>query len=151
MYQSKDKVNRMPVLMTLTDGTEMSVALRLTLSNKLMDALSTSDLFLDILTEDGEQQFISKSAIRFIRGTEGARQTQQEAAPRPINPGPLDPYSVLKLQRNASPDDVKKAYHKMVRLYHPDRIASFDLPEDMKEYARDMLVRVNLAFEELKR
>ena len=151
MYQAKDRVNRMPVLITMSDGTVISAAVRLTLSNKLTDALSTSDLFLDILAEDGEQQFVSKSAIRFIRASDGPRQTHQEAGPRPSAPGPLDPYTVLKLQRSATPDDVKKAYHKLVRLYHPDRIASFDLPEDMMEYARDMLVRVNLAFEELKR
>ena len=150
MYQSKDRVSRMPVLITMSDGTQINGAVRLTLTNKLTDALSTSDLFLDILTEDGEQQFVSKAAIRLIRATDGAR-TQQEAGPRPFAQGPVDPYSTLKLQRDASPDDVKKAYHKMVRLYHPDRIASFDLPEDMLEYARDMLVRVNLAFEELKR
>lgn len=151
MYQAKDKVNRMPVLITMSDGTLINAAVRLTLSNKLTDALSTSDLFLDILTEDGEQQFVSKSAIRLIRASDGPQPTQQEAGSRPFATGPVDPYSTLKLQRDASPEDIKKAYHKMVRLYHPDRMASFDLPEDMKEYARDMLVRVNLAFEKLKR
>jgi hypothetical protein len=39
----------------------------------------------------------------------------------------------------------------MARLYHPDRIASYDLPEEIKDYARAMLVRINLAFEQLRR
>ncbi len=31
-----------------------------------------------------------------------------------------DPYKVLGLKENASADDVKKAYRKMARVYHPD-------------------------------
>ena len=31
-----------------------------------------------------------------------------------------DPYKVLGLKQNASLDDVKKAYRKMAKLYHPD-------------------------------
>jgi hypothetical protein len=39
----------------------------------------------------------------------------------------------------------------MARLYHPDRIASYELPKEIKDYARAMLVRINLAFEQLRR
>jgi DnaJ-class molecular chaperone len=31
------------------------------------------------------------------------------------------PYDVLGLTRDASPEDVKKAYHKLARLHHPDK------------------------------
>lgn len=32
----------------------------------------------------------------------------------------VDPYKVLGLEQDASADDIKKAYRKMARLYHPD-------------------------------
>ena len=55
------------------------------------------------------------------------------------------------VQAYVHPDEVRQAYHKMARLYHPDRIASYELPDEVKEYARAMLVRINLAFEQLRR
>ena len=33
----------------------------------------------------------------------------------------MDYYSTLGLQRNASEDDIKKAYRKMAMKHHPDR------------------------------
>ena len=32
----------------------------------------------------------------------------------------LDPYSVLGVPRNASDDEIKKAFRKMSKKYHPD-------------------------------
>jgi DnaJ-class molecular chaperone len=51
--------------------------------------------------------------------------------------------------RDANPEDIKTAYHRMARLYHPDRIASYELPDEVKDYVRTMLVRINLAFEQI--
>ena len=63
----------------------------------------------------------------------------------------IDPHAVLKIGKDAPPEEIRQAYHKMARLYHPDRIAAYELPDEVKEYARAMLVRINLAFEKLRR
>ena len=38
----------------------------------------------------------------------------------------IDPYSILGISRDASDDEVKKAYRKLSRQYHPD--ANIDNP-----------------------
>ena len=146
-----DKVNRIPVFLTLTDGAVLTVSVRLPLSNRLGDALNNGDTFLDALTPTGQQQFIAKTSIKTVRSANVPRAEQLDAeAGGPGTPA-FDPYAVLKVGREAGPDEIKQAYHRMARLYHPDRIASFDLPEEVMAYVRTMLVRINLSFEQIGR
>lgn len=42
-----------------------------------------------------------------------------------------DPYKVLGISRNASDDEVKKAYREMCRKYHPDRNPGNEAAEEM--------------------
>lgn len=57
-------------------------------------------------------------------------------------------FIVLGLSRNASPDDVKKAYRRMAQNHHPDRFS--DLGPEAVKTAENMFVRVGEAYEVLK-
>jgi DnaJ-domain-containing protein 1 len=103
------------------------------------------------VTAGGEQQFIAKSAIRAVRSMEIPKADQLNLEARQAGFADLDAHAVLGVGREAPPEEIRQAYHRMARLYHPDRIASYDLPEEIKDYARAMLVRINLAFEQLRR
>jgi hypothetical protein len=149
MYQSRDRVNRTLVAITLADDTVMTVSVRLALSNKLGDTLNASEMFLDVVTPGGEQQYIAKSSIRTVRSMELPKADQLDLVQSGL--ADLDPYAVLKVEKGAAPDEIRQSYHRMARLYHPDRIASYELPDEIKDYARAMLVRINLAFEQLRR
>ena len=144
-----DNANRTAVLLTLTDNQVVTVSIRLPLSRRLADALNNDDVFLDALTPSGQQQFIAKSTIKLVRSANVPRADQLDSEGRVPGTPAFDPYAILKVAKDASPEDIKSAYHRMARLYHPDRIASYELPDEVKDYVRTMLVRINLAFEQI--
>lgn len=64
---------------------------------------------------------------------------------------PLDQaYAHLGLKSNASDAEVKKAYRKLVSQYHPDKLVSRGLPEEMMEMARVRVREINVAYEQIK-
>ncbi len=144
-----DNANRTAVLLTLADNQVVTVSIRLPLSRRLADALNNDDVFLDAITPSGQQQFIAKSTIKLVRSANVPRADQLDTEGRVPGTPAFDPYAILKVAKDASPEDIKSAYHRMARLYHPDRIASFDLPDEVMDYIRAMLVRINLAFEQI--
>ena len=144
-----DKFNRTPVFVTQTDGAVVTVSIRLPLSNRLGDALNNGDAFLDAVSPSGQQLFISKATIRSVRSANVPKADQLDPDGRNPGAASFDPYAVLKVSKEASPEEIRQAYHRMARLYHPDRIASFELPAEVMDYVRAMLVRINLAFEQI--
>ena len=59
----------------------------------------------------------------------------------------IDPYSVLGVSRNASDDEIKKAYRRMSRKYHPD--ANINNPN--REQAEEKFKQVQQAYEQIMR
>ena len=59
----------------------------------------------------------------------------------------IDPYSILGVDRNASDDEIKKAYRKLSRKYHPD--ANINNPN--KEQAEEKFKQVQQAYEQIMR
>jgi hypothetical protein len=56
----------------------------------------------------------------------------------------LDYYELLGLARNASADEVKRAYRREITKYHPDRFAN--APAEQQEYAVQRSQRINEAY-----
>ena len=54
-----------------------------------------------------------------------------------------DPYSVLGISRDASADDIKKAYRKLSRMYHPDS----NVNNPNKDLAEEKFKQVQEAYE----
>ncbi len=57
-----------------------------------------------------------------------------------------DPYKVLGVSPNATDDQIKEAYRKLARKYHPDKYTDGDL----KDLAEEKMKEVNAAYEEIQ-
>ena len=65
--------------------------------------------------------------------------------------GSLDQaYAQLGLNRKASDTEVKKAYRKLVSQYHPDKLVSRGLPEEMMTIAKTRVREINTAYDQIK-
>jgi len=60
-------------------------------------------------------------------------------------------YEVLGVAENASEQEIKKAYRRIAREYHPDVLQSKGLPEDFMEFAKQKLQRVNESYDRIKK
>ena len=60
-----------------------------------------------------------------------------------------DPYKVLGISKEATDDEVKRAYRKMAMKYHPDRVAG--MGEEMQRNAAEQMKEINEAYEHIKR
>lgn len=62
-----------------------------------------------------------------------------------------DAYTALGVSPEASDDEIKRAYRRMMRETHPDRLASQGLPEAMRQVAEERAREINAAFDLIKR
>ena len=59
-----------------------------------------------------------------------------------------DPYKVLGLDRNATDDEIKKAYRRLAMKYHPDKVEG--MGDEVKRNAEAQFREINEAYEQIK-
>ena len=58
-----------------------------------------------------------------------------------------DPYTVLNVDRDASPEEIKNAYKQLAGKYHPDKV--LHLGEEFKKLAEERFKEIQEAYREL--
>jgi len=61
-----------------------------------------------------------------------------------------DPYKVLGVPSNASWNEIKRAYRKLVRKYHPDTLSGKGASQQEIRAGEEKLKEINVAYEELE-
>lgn len=59
-------------------------------------------------------------------------------------------YASLGLKSDASVQEIKRAYRKLISQYHPDKLVSQGLPEEMMEISKNRVREINAAYDRIK-
>jgi hypothetical protein len=132
------------VEVTLDDGDTVTGRVFYASTRSLGDELNNAGTFLDFEAYDGDRFFLAKDAVQIIRPRAIPKADQLTRAQ---NKSELfNPWTVLGVTDKASKDDVREAYHRLVKQYHPDRFANLELPAEVRDYLNAMARRVNAAY-----
>ena len=87
-----------------------------------------------------------------FRGRPGETWGRHGSAPHPedltADFSQMDPYTLLEISPQASPEEIKTAYRRAVTRYHPDKVAH--LGAEFQELAHKKLLAIQQAYETLQ-
>jgi hypothetical protein len=133
-----------PVEMTLEDGEVLKGKIIMAASRSIYEVLNGETKFIDFETYQGKRSLIAKAQLKSL-----------EILPVPSSAGlknrlrdgdQFDPYMVLGVPSSATFEEIKAAYHKLSKIYHPDKFAAVELPNEVREYLAAMSRRINAAY-----
>jgi DnaJ like chaperone protein len=118
--------------------------------DRLKDIIS---LLMEIAHADGHFHPSEEKLIKEVAGQFGLGEQDYNSCRAMFSsqPTPSSAYEVLGLQSSATVDEVKSAYRKIAKEYHPDIIQSKGLPEEFMVFAKEKLQAVNGAYSTIKK
>ena len=119
----------------------------------LEDAVATLQAELELATgEDIVESVVEPDAfLREVAGIFGLGDACYRAMHARFVPGaPPDPYDLLELPPDASLDQARAAFRRMVRESHPDALRARGVPDEAVRLAEDRLKALNSAWEEVQ-
>jgi hypothetical protein len=135
--------NAIAVEVALADGTTDRGRLLVPMGKCLADVLNGAGGFIEFEPYGGARSFLAKARLVWIKPL-GVPKTPNLGA-RIAEPAGFDPYAVLGLTAGASREEVRAAYFRLAKAYHPDRYATAELPEEVRDYLAAMARRINAA------
>jgi hypothetical protein len=149
MFGSSDNERqRIAVTLTLDSGEILNGHVFLGQAQKLRDLLNNPDGFIDFEKRDNTLTLIGKHAVAMIAAIDLPRTDQ--LLRRTQGSTGFDPYHTLGVDRGANAGEVRAAYLAKVRLYHPDKLASKDVPREVIDYMNAMFIRIQKSYDELE-
>lgn len=105
-------------------------------------------LLYGLALSDKNLHSTEQSFINSIAGYLGINSADQQSIRAMFVRDKSAAYKILEIPENASIDDIKKAYRKMAKKYHPDKL--HHLGPDFQKDAQEKFKKINDAYEVLK-
>ena len=137
-----------PVELAMMDGETVKGRLLFSAGRSIFEVLNGPGAFLEFEPHGGERTFIAKASIGNVRMINVPRAPNLQQRLRDLDG--FDPHAILGVASQASIDEVKTAWHKLAKVYHPDRYSTAELPEEVRDYLASMARRVNAAYAALE-
>lgn len=117
--------------------------------SQLRDLIS---LLLSVALADGKLTAPEEDLIRRIARAMGLDERDYQEARAMFQPKASldDAYSVLGVASAAQDAEIKRAYRKLAKEYHPDVVASKGMGEDFQRFAAQKMRAVNDAYDKIK-
>ena len=132
-----------PVEVALADGTIARGKLLVAAGKTLADVLNGAGAFIEFEPYGGERTFLAKAQLASVKPVGVPKASNLNA--RLSDPAGFDPHRVLGVTTGASREEVRQAYFRLAKAYHPDRYATAELPEEVRDYLAAMARRINAA------
>ena len=104
----------------------------------------------DQVFHTGEQKFINEVAKEF-GFTPSQRQRIEHTYLGNLKTDAGDPYEILGVSSHASKEEIRAAYIRIIKDFHPDRLASKGLPEEFRDLGAKKTSEANVAYDRIKK
>jgi hypothetical protein len=145
-----DTIEYAGVAVEITTANEDTIAGRLIVGpgRTLSQVLNGDGGFVEFEPWGGDRVHFSKRLLRSIKLVQTNRPESLNGRVNAMDG--FDPYTILGVQRGASLDEARSAWHRLSMAYHPDRYAMVELPEEVSAYLAAMARRINAAYTALE-
>ena len=138
---------RVAVTLTLASGVTLNGHVFVKAAGQLRDLLNGPDRFLEFEKRDLSLVFLSKDNILTVAALTVPKNDQLQRRARDLHA--FDPYHSLGIERTAGPGEIRIAYWRRARDYHPDKLAGVGAPKEVLDYMNVMFARIHAAYREL--
>jgi len=144
---SETEKGRVAVTLKLASGATLNGHVFVKAAGQLRDMLNGSDRFLEFEQRDLSLVYLSKDCILTVAALAVPRNDQLQRRVRDLHV--FDPYHSLGIDRSAGPGEIRAAYRRLARDYHPDKLAGIGVPKEVLDYMNAMFARIHAAYKEL--
>ena len=89
--------------------------------------------------------------VNMLHAQQKYQKTRDYRSDRSEQKGDLrNAYTVLGVSEKDSDDEIKKAYRRLMNQYHPDKLVSKGLPEEMMKFATEKTQEIKSAYDRIK-